>query len=160
MIKIITDEDLVGMSQYLTPDCQDEPCSNCLDVKAAIKRGDIKQFRLITHWPEDEAEEAILSCHRCLWYWVDDVVSVEPNDPLTLEQLREMDGEHPECGSRAAQLRRASEEEMAELLAKGCCNMNSECVDGMSCFDCWQGWLRGEERDDEQQSYPDRLDAR
>lgn len=127
MVKIITDEYLDDMSEYLTPDSQNAPCSNCGEIKKIIKSGTVKEFCRVTNCPEDEAADAILHCKCCLWFWVDKVEEVEG---------------FPSPNSRAGRLQVASEEEMAELLAKGCCNPRSECVKGRSCFNCWLNWLK------------------
>lgn len=92
MIKIVTNEDLGEMSQYLTPDFQNEPCSNCCEVRLAIKNGDVKQFQRLTNWPEEEAEGAISVCRQCLWFWVDEVEELEEEQPLMEKDI----GKNPE----------------------------------------------------------------
>lgn len=84
MIKIVTDEDIVEMSKFLTPDFQYGPCSNCYDIKRAIKAGDIKQFCKITHYSLQESKAAMLNCKQCMWFWVDEVEELEDNPPRTL----------------------------------------------------------------------------
>ena len=73
MLKIITNEMLDYMSSWLTPDCQNEPCSNCHTIRELILRGDIAGFCRETNWSPEEAEEGIKHCKCCLWYWVDEV---------------------------------------------------------------------------------------
>lgn len=85
MIKIVTDEFLDEMSEWLTPTSQNEPCSDCCDVKRAVKNEDIKQFRRLTNATEEETAAAMGCCRQCLWYWVDEV-----------EELEEDIGKNPE----------------------------------------------------------------
>ena len=73
MIKIVTDEDLHEMSAWVTPNTQDAPCSDCYDIKRAINAGDMKQFQRLINCTPDEAPDAVKTCRRCLWFWVDEV---------------------------------------------------------------------------------------
>lgn len=50
--------------------------------------------------------------------------------------------EHPLCGTRAEMLRRASDEEMAVMLAEdGCLNID-DCAEVSTCEQCWLNWLQ------------------
>ena len=77
MIKIVTNEDLCEMSSWVTPSAQDAPCSNCDEVKAAIKSNDIKALLRICNADEDEAAATIKTCVQCIWYWVGEVEKIE-----------------------------------------------------------------------------------
>lgn len=77
MIKIVTNEDLFEMSAWVTPNAQDAPCSNCGEVKAAIKSNNIKALLRICGGEEDEAAGLIKTCMQCIWYWVDEVEEVD-----------------------------------------------------------------------------------
>ena len=76
MIKIVTDEPLEEMSCWVTPDGQDAPCSNCRDVKAAVKRGDVKGFCYHTNYQEGDADAEMKKCKSCIWHWIDEVEEV------------------------------------------------------------------------------------
>lgn len=93
MIKIVTNEDLGDMSEWLTPACQNEPCSNCHEVKLAVKTGDIRQFCRLTHYPLEESKAGISACRQCMWFWVDEVEELDEEQPLTPEELRNMAGQ-------------------------------------------------------------------
>ena len=73
MIKIVTDEDLSEMSSWVTPNTQDAPCSNCIEVKKASKSNNIKALLRICNAEETKAAETIKTCMQCIWYWIDEV---------------------------------------------------------------------------------------
>lgn len=91
MIKIVTDEDLSEMSSWVTPNVQDAPCSNCKEVKAAIKSNDIKALLSIFNVGKDEAAETIKTCMQCIWYWIDEVDDTF-DQPILRMELEHMGG--------------------------------------------------------------------
>lgn len=94
MIKIVTDEDLSEMSSWVTPNAQDEPCSNCEEIKAAIKSNDMKALLSIFNVGKDEAAETIKTCMQCIWHWIDEVDDTfdQPILRMELEHMEHMDG--------------------------------------------------------------------
>ena len=78
MIKIVTNEDLSELSSWVTPTAQDAPCSNCSEVKDAIKSNNIEALLRICNAGKAESAEIIKACMQCLWYWVDEVEEIDP----------------------------------------------------------------------------------
>lgn len=91
MIKIVTDEDLSEMSSWVTPECQDAPCSNCDEVKKAIKANDMKAILSECNASETEAAEAVKTCMQCIWYWIDEVDDYS-DLPILRTELEHMGG--------------------------------------------------------------------
>lgn len=60
--------------------------------------------------------------------------------------------EHPLCGTRAEMFRRASAEEMADILCSGYCHPCDETDVGCgpadeNCHNCWLDWLQSPEEE-------------
>ena len=76
MLKIVVDDEslLEEMSENLTECCQTEPCSNCAAVKEAVKNNDVEEFMRLTNYDDaKEAEEEMVICKRCMWFYIDEV---------------------------------------------------------------------------------------
>lgn len=89
MIKIVTNEDLSEMSSWVTPNVQDAPCSNCSEVKKAIKSNDIEA--LLRTCSAGEAAGTIKTCMQCIWYWIDEVDD-SFDQPILSAELQNMGG--------------------------------------------------------------------
>lgn len=82
-----------------------------------------------------------------------DLSTLHPQVYGALAKLMEL--EHPLCGTRAETLRAANDEDMAEILAEGCCHacddLDVGCVPSNgNCHNCWLDWLLGPASIDEQ----------
>lgn len=75
MLKIVTDDEclLEEMSENLTELSQPEACSNCADVKEAVKTNSVASFCRITGVGLEEAAEEMANCKKCMWYYIDEV---------------------------------------------------------------------------------------